>query len=109
VRKTDYFTAVQEGKARVRKAVDLLSEVAGLSYPVLFLKVGKEDWTPVGEENLFSVVSGKDGTAAVVLCDSDGNSKAISAWAARSDVERLAVMLASKGISRYVGEVKLPV
>ena len=104
----DYFTAVQQGKARVRKAVDSLSEVAGPSYPVLFLKMGGEDWTPVGEEDLFSVVNGKDDTGAVVLCDSDGNSKAISGWVPRSDAERFAATLASKGLARYGGEVKLP-
>ena len=33
----DYFSAVQQGKTRVRKSVDALTKVAGASYPVLFL------------------------------------------------------------------------
>lgn len=89
--------------------MDSLQEVAGLSYPVLFLKMGREDWTPVGEEELFALVNGKEGTAAVVLCDADGNSKAISGWVSATDAERFCSSLASSGIRRYEGEIKLPI
>ena len=109
MRELDYFTAVQEGKARVKSAVDSLSEVAGPCYPVLFLKMGREEWTPVGEEDLFSVVDGKDGTAAVVLCDSEGNTKAISRWVQKGEAEDFAAKLGTRGTLRYDGEVKLPV
>jgi hypothetical protein len=92
----------------VKEAVDSLTEVAGPSYPVLFLKTGRDDWVPVGEENLYSVVSGKNGTAALVLCDSDGNAKAISGWVERGEAERFSAALASRGLQAYRGEVKLP-
>jgi hypothetical protein len=105
----DYFTAVQQGKARVKKAVDFLQEVAGPSYPVLFLKTGHEDWLPVGEEKLYALVQGKGGTAAVVLCDADGNSKAISGWVPANDAERFCSDLASRGTKQYAGEIKLPI
>jgi hypothetical protein len=108
-REMDYFSAVQQGRTRVKQAVEVLTEVAGPSYPVLFLKTDGDGWTPVGEENLCAVVSGKNGTAAVVLCDSDGNAKAISGWVSRSEAERFSSALASKGLSPYVGDVKLPV
>lgn len=109
MRGSDYFNAVQEGRARVKQALERLQEVAGPSYPVLFLKMGIQDWTPVGEEELCALVSGKGGTAAVVVCDSDGNSKAMSAWVPRSEAERIVNALESKGLHRYGGEVKLPV
>lgn len=105
----DYFTAVQKGRERVRRSLDKLQEVAGPSYPVLFLKMGITDWTPVGEEDLFSLVSGKEGTAAVVISDSDGNAKAMSPWTSRTDAERAGRSLEARGCARYTGELKLPV
>ena len=105
----DYFTAVQEGKHRSAKAVDALTQVAGASYPVLFLKTGREDWTPVGDENLCAMVHGKGRAAAVVLCDSEGNAKAISGWISEEDAARVMTTLQSQGLHPYTGEVKLPV
>lgn len=105
----DYFTAVQTGRARVKHALERLQEVAGPSYAVLFLKMGTQDWTPVGEEELFALVRGKQGSAAVVLCDSDGNAKAMSTWSSFADAERVSRELAAKGCARYEGEVFLPV
>jgi hypothetical protein len=105
---SDYFTAVQVGRARVRKALERLQEAAGPSYPVLFLKMGIADWTPVGEEELFALVSGKEGTAAVVICDSDGNAKAMSQWISEVEAARITGALEAKGLARYDGEVKLP-
>jgi hypothetical protein len=104
----DYFLAVREGKERVRKAVDILQEVAGPSYPVLFLKPGSQSWTPVGEENMYSLVNGKDSSVAIVVCDSGGNAKALSQWFNRELAETLAESLGSK-IPRYNGEIHLPV
>jgi hypothetical protein len=36
------------------KALEVLQEVAGPCSPVLFLKMGRNDWVPVGEENFLS-------------------------------------------------------
>ncbi len=105
----DYFRAVQEGKIRVQSATELLKGVAGESYPVLFLKTGNADWIPVGGENLYALVNGKNETAAVVLCDIDGNAKAMSAWIGRDAASKSASLLAAKGIKKYEGEVKLPI
>lgn len=105
----DYFDAVQTGRARAKRSLETLQGVAGPAYPVLFLKMGMQEWTPVGEEELFSLVSGKEEKAAVVICDSDGNSKAMTSWLERSDAERVAADLKVKGLAHYVGEVKLPV
>jgi hypothetical protein len=90
-------------------AVALLQEVAGPSYPMLLLKLGITDWTPVGEEMLHKVVPGKNDTAALVICDGDGNSKAMSGWIPRARAEECSKTLELKGIPVYPGDVKLPI
>ncbi len=104
----EYFAAVQEGRARVKKAVDLLQEVAGPSSPVLFLKMGGTDWEPVGEEMLFVLIPGRNSKEAVVVCDGEGNSKAISGWFPPGEAERVAASLREKGLAIFDGEVRLP-
>ncbi len=86
-----------------------MQESAGPSYPVLFIKTGMPDWNPVGDENLYSIVNGKNDTAAVVICDSDGNTKAMSRWLGKEVVAESASLLRSKGIERFEGDVKLPI
>jgi hypothetical protein len=105
----DYFEAVQKGRARVQDAVDVLQVIAGQCYPLLFLKVGSSTWTPVGEEKLYAVVQGKSGTAALVICDAEGNSKAMTPWVPATKAEEHARSLGSKGIARFEGEVRLPI
>ena len=105
----DYFAAVQEGRSRVSQAVSTLQAVAGPSYPMLFLKMGLQSWTPVGDEMLHKVIPGKNGTAALVICDADGNAKAMSSWVATSKASELAARLESKGIPDFPGDVKLPI
>lgn len=107
--RVDYFTAVSEGRKRVDQAVSLLQSVAGPSYPTLFLRLGAAEWTPVGDEMLQSVVPGKDGTAALVICDGDGNSKAMSAFVSMEKAEEFSKALELKGVPVFSGEVKLPI
>jgi len=105
----DYFAAVQEGRKRVSRAVAVLQEVAGPSYPMLFLKLGISDWTPVGEEMMHKVVPGKLGTAALVICDAEGNAKAMSSWLPEERAQSLAKTLESREIPSFPGDVKLPI
>lgn len=104
----NYFQAVQEGRARVKEAVELLQAVAGVSHPMLFLKMTAQEWTPVGGEMLQAIIPGKNGTAAVVLCDAEGNSKAMSEWLSAIQAEENSRALESKGVQRFDGEVRLP-
>ncbi|MDG6983202.1 MAG: hypothetical protein JRN28_01390 [Nitrososphaerota archaeon] len=104
----DYYAAVQEGRKRVNRALAALQEVAGPSYPMLLLKLGVKEWTPVGEEMMHKVVPGKNDTAALVICDADGNSKAMSAWTTSSKAAECARVLELKGVPVFPGEVKLP-
>ena len=105
----DYFEAVQEGKSRVKDAIDFLQGVAGVCYPMLFLKLGVPEWTPVGTEMLYTVVQGKSDTAAVIICDADGNSKTMSTWVTSEKAEQYSLSLAGKGLQKFEGEVKLPI
>ena len=105
----EYFEAVQEGRKRVNRAVALLQEVAGPCYPMLFLKYGVADWTPVGDEMLHKVVPGKNETAALVICDADGNAKSMSNWVSLEKAGELAKKLESRGIISFPGDVKLPI
>jgi hypothetical protein len=100
---------VKEGRRRVNLAVSALQEVAGLSSPLLFLKLGVTDWTPVGEEMLHKVIPGKNNTAALVICDGEGNSKAMSAFTSPDAVQGYARTLEHKGIPEFPGDVKLPI
>lgn len=76
---------------------------------MLFLKLGVRDWTPVGEELLHQVVPGNGEKAAVVVCDSDGNAKAMSTWVDPAHAAEFSKELEGEGISVYSGEVKLPI
>ena len=105
----DYFTAVQEGRRRVGRAVDVLQKVAGPSSPMLFLKMGASQWTPVGEEMLQKTVPGKGGTAALVLCDAEGNAKAMSGWMSEEKAAAHSRVLEVQGIAIFSGDVKLPI
>ena len=105
----DYFMAVQEGRRRVNRAVAVLQEVAGPSHSMLFLKLGASDWTPVGDEMMHSVVPGKGGTAALVICDAEGNAKAMSGWFPANRAQTLAKVLESREIPSFPGDVKLPI
>ncbi len=91
------------------KAVAALQEVAGPCYPLLLLKLGAPQWTPVGEEMLSQQVPGKDGTWALVICDADGNSKTMSGWLPRDKAEECSKLLEMKGIAVFTGEVRLPI
>lgn len=105
----DYFAAVQEGRRRVSLALAALQEIAGPSYPMLLLKLGITDWTPVGDEMMHKVVPGKNGTAALVICDADGNSKAMSMFVPEGKADEYSKSLERKGVPVFPGEVKLPI
>ena len=105
----DYFAAVQEGRRRVNRAVALLQDVAGPSYPMLFLKMGLKEWTPVGDEMFQKAIPGKDDKEAIVICDSDGNSKAMSSWMTPARASECMSILEARAVSVFSGEVKLPI
>ena len=76
---------------------------------MLFLKLGMTDWTPVGEEMFHKVVPGKNSLAALVICDGEGNSKAMSGFVPDERAKEYSKSLELKGIPEFPGEVKLPI
>ncbi len=100
---------MQIGRARVNAALEFLQGFAGVCHPLLFLKMGASEWTPVGEEMLYALVPGKNSRVALVICDRDGNSKTMSDWLPESEGKKISDALSAKGIARFDGEVKLPV
>ena len=100
---------MQEGRRRVDRAVAVLQEVSGPSYAMLFLKLGVTDWTPVGDEMMHKLVPGKEGTAALVICDAEGNAKAMSGWFPADKARTLARALESREIPSFPGDVRLPI
>ncbi len=102
-----YLDAIKQGKDRVRESMRILNESGSLSYPLLFLKFGKADFEPVGEENLYSVLEDRD-KRAVVICDSEGNAKAITPWMEEEKTNQIVRSLVSLGIERYKGTLKMP-
>lgn len=76
---------------------------------MLFLKMGVQQWTPVGTEMFWKAVPGKDGTEALVVCDGDGNAKTMSAFVPQEKAQAFSKNLADRGIAEFEGEVKLPI
>ncbi len=76
---------------------------------MLLLKLGVPKWTPVGEEALQKIVPGKNATAALVICDADGNAKAMSGWLSEPRAKECSKLLEQKGVPMFRGEVKLPI
>jgi hypothetical protein len=103
----NYIDAIKEGRKRVVDSLKLLNQAGSPSYPLLFLKMDTEDFTPVGEENMFSVLEDKN-RRAVVLCDKDGYAKAITSWMSTENAERVIRFLESLGLSNYKGSIKMP-
>ena len=104
-----YFAAVQEGRKRVGRAVTALQAVAGPCHPMLLLKLGVTEWTPVGDEMMQKVIPGKDGTASLVICDGEGNSKAMSGWFPDAKAAEYSKTLEARGVPVFPGDVKLPI
>jgi hypothetical protein len=55
------------------------------------------------------VIPGKSGTAALVLCDSEGNSKAMSGWFPQEKARDLSRAIERRGIPEFPDDVKLPI
>lgn len=105
----NYFEAVQEGRRRVNDAIALLQAIAGPCYPMLFLKMGVPEWTPVGTETLRKLIPGKGDTWALVICDADGNAKTMSAFVGRESALSFDRELDGRGVREFEGEVHLPI
>ena len=83
---------------------ELLKSVTGYSKPGLFLKPLPDRYEPVGEENLYAIIS-KGKFAQLALVDRDGVVKATSQPMVERVLLEFAKKLEEKGITRYKGKV----
>ena len=104
-----YFTALKMGEKRVKVAQELLTKYAGHAMPALALRDNKRNnWEPVGEENLYAVVKENNGYM-IALCDSKGIAKALAQWFSEDVKNDLVAKLKSENMQEYFGKVSLPI
>ena len=104
-----YFQATREGQRRMEEAQKLLTKFAGYAKPAIFLKRGVQEFEPVGEEDLFSIVEINPGTVMIALVDSEGNAKAISSYMGKIRGQEVIKQIEGAGIRKYEGNLNLPV
>jgi hypothetical protein len=105
-----YFMALKIGEKRVKSAQELLTRYAGHAMPALALKDNKSNnWEPVGEEILYSVVK-EDAGYMIAFCDKNGIAKSIAQWFSE-DVknEIIATIRAEQNMQEYFGKLSLPI
>jgi len=105
-----YFTALKMGEKRVRAAQDLLTKYAGHAMPALALKDNRSNnWEPVGEENLYSVVKEANGYM-IALCDRNGVAKALAQWFTEDTKNEIVSKIkAEQNMQEYTGRLSLPI
>jgi hypothetical protein len=103
-----YFDACKIGQERTDRAAKLLASVSGYAKSAVFLKHETNEFEPVGEENFYAIIPLKPPSVVVVLCDSGGNSKAMSQFFTPKSAESVAKKLEALGIRLYTGEPYLP-
>ncbi|MER3407931.1 MAG: hypothetical protein C4292_03990 [Nitrososphaera sp.] len=98
------------GEKRVRAAQDLLTKYAGHAMPALALKDNRSNnWEPVGEENLYSVVKEANGYM-IALCDRNGVAKALAQWFTEDTKNEIVSKIkAEQNMQEYTGRLSLPI
>jgi hypothetical protein len=113
-----YFVALKIGEKRVKTAREYLNKISnGQAMPALALKDNQSNvWEPVGEENLYAVLSDAGGYVLtdvsgymIVLCDKNGVSKALVRGLNVENKDMIIKTLQSDNIQEYKGQVALPV
>ncbi len=111
-REVSYTEIIRIGTERSEKAAEILRAVTGGAKVALHLKPLKlrreGKYEPVGEENLYSTLKRKEGFVNVVICDSEGNVKAISRPIDEKEVDKYLSELEKRGLKRYEGELHYP-
>jgi hypothetical protein len=103
-----YYEASKVGQERTEKAAQLLGSVSGYAKGAVFLKHESDTFEPVGEENFYAVIPLRPPSVVVVLCDSGGNSKAMSQFLHPKVAENVVKKLETMGIKMYEGQAYLP-
>ena len=113
-----YFLALKTGQKRVKIAREYLNKLCNdQAMPALALRDNKSNvWEPVGEENFFAVVDESSGFVLtdnsgyiLVICDSQGISKAIVQSLTQEQKDIIVKSLQNDNIMEYKGKISLPV
>ncbi|MDG6939202.1 MAG: hypothetical protein JRN39_02220 [Nitrososphaerota archaeon] len=103
-----YFEASKIGQERTERSAQLLGSVTGYAKSAVFLRHESDSFEPVGEENMYAVVSLRPPSVVVVLCDAGGNAKAMSQFLHPRAVDDVTKKLEGLGLRKYEGEPYLP-
>src|SRR5581483_4358918 len=113
-----YFAALKIGEKRVKEAREYLNKLSNeQAMPALALRDNRTNvWEPVGEENLYAVLNDAGGYILtdvygymIVICDKNGISKAIVRGLNMERKDHIIKKLQAENITKYKGEVTLPV
>ena len=113
-----YFQALKVGQKRVESARSYLNSISNdRAMPALALRDNKTKiWEPVGEENLYAVIDESSGFVLtdnsgyiLVICDSQGISKAIVQSLTQEQKDTIVQSLQNDNIVEYKGKISLPV
>ena len=113
-----YFQALKIGQKRVESTRAYLNSISNdRAMPALALRDNKTKiWEPVGEENLYAVVDESSGFVLtdnsgyiLVICDSQGISKAIVQSLTQEQKDTIVKSLQDDNIVEYKGKISLPV
>jgi hypothetical protein len=104
-----YTEAASIGMQRVDEAVELLKSITRYARPAFFLKpLADKGYQPVGEENFFAIKAIGDNVFSIVICDEEGNAKAISQPMTKYVMDRFVTKLREKGLKEFKGELNYP-
>ena len=118
IRYMQYFVALRRGQKNVESSREYLNKYFdGKAMPALALKSSKgNDWTPVGEENLYAFVDESSGFVLtdnsgyiLALVDGEGYSKSIVQGVTQQQKAEMQQRFARDSIREYHGRVTLPV
>jgi hypothetical protein len=113
-----YFVALKMGEKRVKESREYLNKLCNdQAMPALALRDNKTNvWEPVGEENLYAVLSNTGGYVLsdstgymIVICDKNGISKALVRGLNAERKDAIVARIKSDNIQEHTGDVVLPV
>jgi hypothetical protein len=113
-----YFVALKIGEKRVKEAREYLNKLCNeQAMPALALRDNKTNvWEPVGEENLYAVLSNTGGYVLsdstgymIVICDKNGISKALVRGLNAERKEAIVARIKLDNMQEHMGDVVLPV
>ncbi|MDR3782328.1 MAG: hypothetical protein P4K92_03350 [Candidatus Nitrosotalea sp.] len=113
-----YFVALKIGEKRVKESREYLNKLCNdQAMPALALRDNKTNvWEPVGEENLYAVLSNTGGYVLsdstgymIVICDKNGISKALVRGLNAERKDAIVTRIKLDNIPEHTGDVVLPV